>query len=162
MADERINNITEGILTMHPLKTNDMTYTAIFATASIPQLVKYYDCFKTKKTDLKIAAIFTYGPNEDYEGKDELSCQSLERKILQNQMLMGKWTSHYQMVYMSTARILSLRCKIRFAEWQPLVTQYFIKIVRLEHLIMIPQGGFILGKTILADTYRFQEDYRRN
>ena len=81
MADERINNITEGILTMHPLKTNDMTYTAIFATASIPQLVKYYDCFKTKKTDLKIAAIFTYGPNEDYEGKDELSCQSLERII---------------------------------------------------------------------------------
>ena len=81
MADERINNITEGMLTMHPLKTNDMTYTAIFATASIPQLVKYYDCFKTKKTDLKIAAIFTYGPNEDYEGKDELSCQSLERII---------------------------------------------------------------------------------
>ena len=81
MADERINNITEGILTMHPLKTNDMKYTAIFATASIPQLVKYYDCFKTKKTDLKIAAIFTYGPNEDYEGKDELSCQSLERII---------------------------------------------------------------------------------
>ncbi len=81
MADERINNITEGILTMHPLKTNDITYTAIFATASIPQLVKYYDCFQTKKTDLKIAAIFTYGPNEDYEGKDELSCQSLERII---------------------------------------------------------------------------------
>lgn len=81
MADERINNITEGILTMHPLKTNDMTYTAIFATASIPQLVKYYDCFKTKKADLKIAAIFTYGTNEDYEGKDELSCQSLERII---------------------------------------------------------------------------------
>lgn len=81
MADERINNITEGILTMHPLKTSDMTYTAIFATASIPQLVKYYNCFKSKKTDLKIAAIFTYGPNEDYEGKDELSCESLERVI---------------------------------------------------------------------------------
>ena len=81
MADERIENITEGILTMHPLKTNDMTYTAIFATASIPQLIKYYDCFKKKKTDLKVVAIFTYGPNEDYEGKDELSCQSLERII---------------------------------------------------------------------------------
>lgn len=81
MADERINNITEGILTMHPLKTSNMTYTAIFATASIPQLVKYYNCFKSKKTDLKIAAIFTYGPNEDYEGKDELSCESLERII---------------------------------------------------------------------------------
>lgn len=81
MADERINNITEGILSMHPLKTSDMTYTAIFATASIPQLIKYYNCFKSKKTDLKIAAIFTYGPNEDYEGKDELSCESLERII---------------------------------------------------------------------------------
>lgn len=81
MADERIENITEGILTMHPLKTNDMTYTAIFATSGIPQLIKYYDCFKSKKTDLKVAAIFTYGPNEDYEGKDELSCESLERII---------------------------------------------------------------------------------
>ena len=54
------------------------------------------------------------------------------------------------------------RCKIRFAEWQPLVTQYFIKIVRLEHLIMILRGGFILEKTILVGTYRFQEDYRMN
>ena len=78
-ADERINNIVEGILAMHPLKTNDMQYTSIFATASIPQLVKYYDCFKTKNTNLKIAAIFTYGPNEEFEGKDELSFQSLER-----------------------------------------------------------------------------------
>ena len=78
-ADERINNIVEGILTMHPLKTNDMQYTSIFATASIPQLVKYYDCFKSKNTNLKIAAIFTYGPNEEYEGKDELSFQALQR-----------------------------------------------------------------------------------
>lgn len=78
-ADERINNIVDGILAMHPLKTNDMQYTALFATASIPQLVKYYDCFKSKNSNLKIAAIFTYGPNEEYEGKDELSFQSLER-----------------------------------------------------------------------------------
>lgn len=81
MSNERINNITEGILTMHPLKTNDMTYTSIFATASISQLVKYYNCFKSKKIDLKIAAIFTYGQNEDYEKKDELSCQSIEKII---------------------------------------------------------------------------------
>lgn len=52
-ADERINNIVEGILAMHPLKTNDMQYTSIFATASIPQLVKYYDCFKNKNSNLK-------------------------------------------------------------------------------------------------------------
>ena len=80
-ADERINNIVDGILAMHPLKTNDMQYTSIFATASIPQLVKYYDCFKKKTSDLKVTAIFTYGPNEDAEGKDELSFQSLERII---------------------------------------------------------------------------------
>lgn len=81
IEDKRINNITEGILAMHPLKTNDMTYTAIFATSGIPALVKYYDSFKSKETNLKIAAIFSYGPNEEYEGKDELSCQSLERII---------------------------------------------------------------------------------
>lgn len=81
MADERIENITEGILTMHPLKTNDKKYTAIFATSSIPQLIKYYDCFKSKETDLKVVAIFTYEPNEDYEGKEEISCEGLERII---------------------------------------------------------------------------------
>lgn len=95
MADERINNITEGILAMHPLKTNDMKYTAIFATSSIPQLIKYYDCFHSKNTNLKITAIFTYGPNEDYEGKDELSCQSLERIIKDyNKMFETNYSIH--------------------------------------------------------------------
>lgn len=54
-------------------------YTAIFATSSIPMLIKYYDEFKKIKHNLKIAAIFSYGTNEDLEDKTEHSRDSLER-----------------------------------------------------------------------------------
>ena len=43
--------------------------------------VKYYDIFKKIKHDLNISGIFSYGQNEDAEGKDEHSRDSLERII---------------------------------------------------------------------------------
>ena len=42
-------------------------------------LIKYYDEFKKIKHNLKIAAIFSYGTNEDLEDKTEHSRDSLER-----------------------------------------------------------------------------------
>lgn len=44
-------------------------------------LVKYYDKFKEINHDLKIAGIFSYGANEESEGRDEHSRDSLERII---------------------------------------------------------------------------------
>ena len=44
-------------------------------------LVKYYDKFKEINHDLKIAGIFSFGANEESEGKDEHSRDSLERMI---------------------------------------------------------------------------------
>ncbi len=44
-------------------------------------LIKYYDKFKELNHDLKIGAIFTYGKNEECEGRDEYSRDSLERII---------------------------------------------------------------------------------
>ena len=44
-------------------------------------LVKYYDIFKSIKHDLNISGIFSYGQNEDAEGKDEHSRDALERII---------------------------------------------------------------------------------
>jgi len=55
--------------------------TAIFAVSSIEALVKYYDIFKSIKHDLNISGIFSYGQNEDAEGKDEHSRDALERII---------------------------------------------------------------------------------
>ena len=80
-ADERINLIANHIVKNHYNKTRNKEYTAIFTVQSIPMLVKYYDAFKKIDHDLKIAAIFSFGANEDLEGKDEHSRDSLERII---------------------------------------------------------------------------------
>lgn len=82
MADKRINLIAEHIVKHHNGKTRNKEYTAIFTVQSIPMLVKYYDAFKKIDHDLKIAGIFSFGANEDLEGKDEHSRDSLERIII--------------------------------------------------------------------------------
>lgn len=80
-SDERVSLIVNHILTHHNQKARigANKYTAIFATSSIPMLVKYYDEFKKYDHNLKIAAIFSFGANEDLDGKDEHSRDSLER-----------------------------------------------------------------------------------
>ncbi|MBN1043774.1 type I restriction endonuclease subunit R [Clostridium botulinum] len=81
MSNERISLVADHIIKNHPGKTRNMEYTAIFTVQSIPMLVKYYDKFKEINHNLKIAGIFTYGANEESEGKDEHSRDSLERMI---------------------------------------------------------------------------------
>ncbi|MGL4913803.1 MAG: type I restriction endonuclease subunit R, partial [Romboutsia sp.] len=81
MHETRIENIANHIIDNHNAKTRNKEYTAIFTVQSIPMLVKYYDAFKKIDHDLKIAGIFSFGANEDLEGKDEHSRDSLERII---------------------------------------------------------------------------------
>lgn len=81
MADERMTNIANHIIVNHKAKTRNQQYTAIFTVASIPMLIKYYDIFKSIDHDLTISGIFTYGANEDGEGKKEHSRDALERII---------------------------------------------------------------------------------
>lgn len=81
MADDRIILIANDIIKHHNIKTRDKKYNALFTVSSIPQLVKYYDIFKTINHDLKIGAIFTYGANEDLDGDVEHSRESLDRII---------------------------------------------------------------------------------
>lgn len=81
MSDERISLVANHIIDNHASKTRNMEYTAIFTVQSIPMLIKYYDKFKEINHNLKIAGIFTFGANEDSEGKDEHSRDSLERMI---------------------------------------------------------------------------------
>lgn len=79
MAEERMTMIANHIVENHKSKTRNRQYTAIFAVSSIPALIKYYDIFKSINHDLNIAGIFSYGANEDYEGRDEHSRDALER-----------------------------------------------------------------------------------
>lgn len=81
MDDHRISDIANHIINNHGAKTKNGKYTAMFTVQDVPMLVKYYDMFKTIDHNLKIAAIFTYGANEDAEGRDEHSRDSLERII---------------------------------------------------------------------------------
>ena len=79
----RIALIAHHILECHNLKTRNRQYTALFAVSSVPMLIAYYNMFKQIKHDLKIAAVYTYGANEEAEFRDEHSRDSLE-KIIQD------------------------------------------------------------------------------
>lgn len=81
MSKERMSLIANHIVQNHKAKTGNGRYTAIFAVSSIDALVKYYDIFKKIKHDLNISGIFSYGQNEEAEGKDEHSRDALERII---------------------------------------------------------------------------------
>ena len=80
-AEERMTMIANHIIANHKSKTRNRQYTALFTVWSIPALIRYYDIFKSIDHDLNISGIFTYGANEDGEGKAEHSRDSLERII---------------------------------------------------------------------------------
>lgn len=81
MADDRMTMVANHIIQNHKAKTRNRQYTAIFAVSSIPVLIKYYNIFKSIDHDLNISGIFSYGANEEYEGHDEHSRDSLENII---------------------------------------------------------------------------------
>ena len=64
-APERLEGVADFILANHKRKTYAKEFTSMFAISSIDTLLKYYDLFKSKTHDLKIAAIFTYQANEE-------------------------------------------------------------------------------------------------
>lgn len=69
-SDERLEKIADYILSYHNAKTYNREFTSIFAVSSIHVLNKYYKIFKKKNPNLRIAAIYSYGANDDLdEGK---------------------------------------------------------------------------------------------
>ena len=87
--EERIQKVADHILEHHRQHTYPQgrdIYTAIFAVDSIKTLGQYYDIFKElngkrpEEYRYKITAIFSYGANEDMDGKgDEHSAELLSR-----------------------------------------------------------------------------------
>jgi type I restriction enzyme R subunit len=69
--EKRLAKIVDYIIAYHDQKTFNKEFSALFATSSINNLIKYYELFKKKKEagehDLRIATIFTFGANEDDE-----------------------------------------------------------------------------------------------
>lgn len=89
-STQRLEKIVDYIIAYHNQKTFNKAYSALFATSSIDNVIKYYDIFQRKKEegkhDLRIATIFTYGANEedenaqDYLPGDELN-SAAEAKV---------------------------------------------------------------------------------
>ena len=63
--EERIGKIADYILQNYKRKTKDGRFNAVLAVGSTDAARKYYNAFKEKEHDLKVATIFTYRANED-------------------------------------------------------------------------------------------------
>lgn len=77
-SDKRLNKIVDFIIANYQKKTYGKEFNSIFATGSIPTLLKYYDLFKIKKHNLKIATIFSYQANEDLTDDGVFEVESYE------------------------------------------------------------------------------------
>ncbi|MBN2782498.1 MAG: type I restriction endonuclease subunit R [Campylobacterales bacterium] len=64
-SDERIEKIVDYIIANHDRKTHSKDFTSLMCVSSVEMLIKYYEAFKGKKHNLKIATIFSYSANED-------------------------------------------------------------------------------------------------
>ncbi|MDO5106064.1 type I restriction endonuclease subunit R [Capnocytophaga sp.] len=90
-SDDRLNKITDFIISEYGRKTNGKVFNAMFCVSRIGVLQKYYDLFQAKKEagkhNLKVAAIFSYGANnlideeDDTEGNTTFEREVLERYI---------------------------------------------------------------------------------
>ena len=69
-APERLNAIADYIIANHSRKTHNKEFTAIMCVNNVETLIKYYEIFKEKEHNLKVATIFSYQANE--EDKDAL------------------------------------------------------------------------------------------
>lgn len=64
-SQERLEKIVDYILANHARKTHSREFTAMMCVSSVDMLIKYYEAFKAKEHNLKIATIFSYSANEE-------------------------------------------------------------------------------------------------
>ena len=81
-SDERISKVVDYIIDNHSRKTHSKRFNAIFCVGgsqkSTDVLIKYYEQFKAKKHDLKIATIFSYSTNEDDNDANGINEEELD------------------------------------------------------------------------------------
>jgi type I restriction enzyme R subunit len=92
-SDERMEKVVDHIIRYHDQKTHNRAYSAMFAVSSIPNLIRYYDIFKAKKEagqhDLRVAAIFSYGANEE----DDVDRGALPDEVTMAKEAAGEYAS---------------------------------------------------------------------
>jgi type I restriction enzyme R subunit len=80
-ADSRVEAITKKIIEIHPIKSHNKEYNALFAVSSIKMAIKYYEMFKKLNPELTVSTVFTYAPNDDLEEGEQLPRDMLEKFI---------------------------------------------------------------------------------
>jgi type I restriction enzyme R subunit len=80
-ADTRVEAITNKIIEIHPIKSHNKEYNALFAVSSIKMAIKYYEMFKKLNPELIFSTVFTYAPNDDLEEGEQLPRDMLEKFI---------------------------------------------------------------------------------
>ncbi len=63
--EKRVDKIVDYIIGNHDRKTKAKMFTSMMCVSSVDMLIKYYESFKSKKHNLKIATIFSYSANEE-------------------------------------------------------------------------------------------------
>jgi type I restriction enzyme R subunit len=71
-STKRIDKIVDYIIANHDKKTHAREFNSILCLSSIDILTKYYEAFRAKKHNLKIATIFSYKANEEDPDADGL------------------------------------------------------------------------------------------
>ena len=67
---KRLETIADYIIEDYPRKTRNKNFNAILCVSSIKTLTRYYDIFKEKEHNLKIATIFSCSTNEEENDSD--------------------------------------------------------------------------------------------
>lgn len=98
-ADERIELVVDYILKIHDQKTKQREFTALFAVSSIPTLIKYYETFKRKEHDLKIATIFSYKSNEDLTDDGTFSVEEPTEKNIHPREKIDEYVKDYNKMF---------------------------------------------------------------
>ncbi|GAA7845619.1 type I restriction endonuclease subunit R [Helicobacter pylori] len=76
LDNRRIKEITKCIVERFNQATKNKRFNSILACSSIEALKKYYQAFKEEKHDLKIAAIFSYSANEEFDALEDENNES--------------------------------------------------------------------------------------
>lgn len=92
-SDKRLNQIVDHIIESYDRKTRNREFNAMFTVSRGGVVHKYYDLFKKKDHDLKIATIFTFKANEDLSENEH--SQDLLDEYMQdyNEMFKTNFTS---------------------------------------------------------------------
>ncbi|KXY35010.1 type I restriction endonuclease subunit R [Bacillus sp. FSL K6-0067] len=85
----RLGMIADHILDNHNRRAKNKGYCGLFTVDSIQTLIKYYDIFKKKDHNLKIAGIYSFGANEESDGTEEHSREALDRMIADYNKMYG-------------------------------------------------------------------------